>query len=294
MERVQRSGMGLAFALSGAFFYGFNITFAKISAGLGVGGPMIVVERVLVMIAIGLAIGYFNRSSWGVPRSERSAMLALGIGSTGVSICYLSSVAFIPITIAAVIFYTFPILIVLLSPFIDRKPLTLAMAGIVASAFVGVVLVLGSASGDLDPRGLLLAAGASLSAALQFFAGTRCQTTSVPAKIVLTQLIVLPVAAAASFFTGGQFSAETQLAALVPVLLTIGGFVLGFGFHLLALARISASVAGLAFCLEPVVAAFTSALVLGERLAPIQYVGGAIVIVAIMANVFLEKRAVSA
>jgi drug/metabolite transporter (DMT)-like permease len=49
-------------------------------------------------------------------------------------------------------------------------------------------------------------------------------------------------------------------------------------------------VAGLAFCLEPVVAAITSALVLGERLAPIQYAGGAIVIFAIIANVFVERR----
>ena len=58
----------------------------------------------------------------------------------------------------------------------------------------------------------------------------------------------------------------------------------------LALARISASVAGLACCLEPVVAAITSALVLGERLAPIQYMGVAIVIFAIIANVFVERR----
>jgi len=64
-------------------------------------------------------------------------LFALGLGSTGVSICYLSSVAFIPITIAAVIFYTFPILIVVLSPIIDRKPLTFAMMAIVLAAFIG-------------------------------------------------------------------------------------------------------------------------------------------------------------
>lgn len=138
MELVQRSGAGLAFALIGAFFYGFNITFAKIAAELGVGGPMIVAERVLVMIAIGLVIGRLTRASFFVPRNERMSLFALGLGSTGVSICYISSVAFIPITIAAVIFYTFPILIVVLSPFIDRKPLTLAMMAIVIAAFIGV------------------------------------------------------------------------------------------------------------------------------------------------------------
>ncbi|NBQ38204.1 MAG: hypothetical protein EBU34_00100 [Alphaproteobacteria bacterium] len=289
MERVQRSGAGLAFALSGAFFYGFNITFAKIAAELGVGGPMIVAERVLVMIAIGLVIGRLTRASFSVPRNERMPLFGLGIGSTGVSICYISSVAFIPITIAAVIFYTFPILIVVLSPFIDRKPLTLAMMAIVLTAFIGVVLVLGTTDAGLDPKGLLLAAGASISAAIQFFAGTRCRQTGTAAKLVISQVIVLPSALLTVYFTGAIFTVDSQTIAFVPVWLTIGGFVFGFGFQILALARISASVAGLAFCLEPVVAALTSAIVLGERLAPIQYLGGMIVIAAIIATVFAER-----
>lgn len=293
MERVQRSGAGLAFALVGAFFYGFNITFAKIAAELGVGGPMIVAERVLVMIAIGLVIGRLTRASFSVPRNERMPLFGLGLGSTGVSICYISSVAFIPITIAAVIFYTFPILIVVLSPFIDRKPLTLAMMAIALAAFIGVVLVLGTTDAGLDPRGLLLAAGASISAAIQFFAGTRCRQTGTAAKLVISQVIVLPSALLTVYFTGAIFTVDSQMIAFVPVWLTIGGFVFGFGFQILALARISASVAGLAFCLEPVVAALTSAIVLGERLASIQYLGGMIVIAAIIATVFVERSKVA-
>jgi drug/metabolite transporter (DMT)-like permease len=290
MAGAERSSLGLGFALGGAFFYGFNITFAKIASGLGVGGPMIVAERVLVMILIGLVIGFMTRASFAVPNRERLPLFLLGIGSTGVSICYLSSVAFIPITIAAVIFYTFPILIVVMSPLIDRKPLTLAMSGSVVMAFVGVVLVLGTKTAELDPRGLLLAAGASISAALQFFAGTRCRQTGTAAKLVLTQAIVLPSALLTVYATGAAFALDTQIVAFVPVWLTIGGFVLGFGFQILALARISASVAGLAFCLEPVVAAITSAIVLDERLAPLQYFGGTLVIVAIIATVVTERR----
>ncbi|MEI6573348.1 MAG: DMT family transporter [Alphaproteobacteria bacterium] len=286
----EQSGRGIGFALAGAFFYGFNITFAKISAELGVQGPMIVAERVLVMIAIGLVLALVTRSSLYVVKGERVPMALLGLGSMGVSIGYLSSVAFIPITVAAVIFYTFPILIVIASPFVDKKKLTPAMLGIVALAFVGVVLVLGMASGDLDLRGVALAAIASVSAAMQFFAGTRCRESSNAAKIVVTQAIVLPGATASVFATGGVFSMETQILAAVPIWLTIGGFVLGFVFQILALARISATVAGLLFCLEPVVAAITSAIVLDERLLPIQYFGGFLVIAAIALTMVVERR----
>lgn len=286
----EQSGRGIGFALAGAFFYGFNITFAKISAELGVQGPMIVAERVLVMIAIGLVLALVTRSSLRVVEGERAPIALLGLGSMGVSIGYLSSVAFIPITVAAVIFYTFPILIVIASPFVDKKKLTPAMLGIVALAFVGVVLVLGMASGDLDLRGVALAAIASVSAAMQFFAGTRCRESSNAAKIVVTQAIVLPGAIASVFATGGVFSVETQILAAIPIWLTIGGFVLGFVFQILALARISATVAGLLFCLEPVVAAITSALVLDERLLPVQYFGGFLVIAAIALTMVVERR----
>lgn len=287
----QQSGRGIGFALAGAFFYGFNITFAKISSELGVQGPMIVAERVLVMIAIGLCFAALSRSALRIASGEVMPMILLGLGSMGVSIGYLSSVAFIPITVAAVIFYTFPILIVIASPFVDGKKLTPTMLGIVALAFIGVVLVLGMAGGDLDLRGVALALLASVSAAMQFFAGTRCRVTSNAAKIVVTQAIVLPGALASVWATGGLFSIETQVTAAVPIWLTIGGFVLGFVFQILALARISATVAGLVFCLEPVVAAITSAIVLGERLQMVQYFGGFLVIVAIASTMVAERQA---
>ena len=289
-DTSSKSATGMALALSGAFFYGFNITFAKISAEMGVSGPMLVTGRVLVMIALALGVGLIMRASFRVPRENIGAMILLGLGSTGVSICYLSSVAFIPITVAAVIFYTFPILIVLAAPFIDKKKISPALAFIVALAFIGVVLVLGMTRGDLDYRGILLATGASLSAAMQFFAGTRIRGVSTASTLMWTQIIVLPFAAGAMHLTGTFAPMSTFVAASVPVWLTIGGFVFGYGFQILALARISASVAGLAFCLEPVVAALTSAIVLGERLAAIQYFGGSLVIVAIIATVILERR----
>lgn len=287
---ASKSASGMALALSGAFFYGFNITFAKISAEMGVSAPMLVTGRVLVMIILALGLGLLMRASFRVPRDNIGAMILLGLGSTGVSICYLSSVAFIPITVAAVIFYTFPILIVLAAPFVDKKKITPALAFVVALAFIGVVLVLGMTSGDLDYRGILLATGASLSAAIQFFAGTRCRGASTASTLMWTQVIVLPFAAGAMHLTGTFAPMATFFAASTPVWLTIGGFVLGYGFQILALARISASVAGLAFCLEPVVAALTSAIVLGERLAPVQYFGGTLVIAAIIATVALERR----
>ena len=69
--------------------------------------------------------------------------------------------------------------------------------------------------------------------------------------------------------------------------MTIGGYVLGFLLQFLALGRITAVAAGIVYCTEPVVAALSSALILGETLSPLQIAGGALVLAAIMANVLL-------
>jgi drug/metabolite transporter (DMT)-like permease len=194
------------------------------------------------------------------------------------------------VTVAAVIFYTFPVLIVLATPLVDGRRVSLAQLGIVALAFVGVVLVVGTAFSGLDPRGLALAAMASVSAVMQFFAGTRCRQSGTLAKVFWLQLIGFPVAVTTAVLTAGMGSPALLAQAPAAVIMTILGFLVGFVLQIMALARINASTAGLAFCLEPVVAALTAALVLGERMDPVQYAGGALVITAIVVNVLVERR----
>jgi drug/metabolite transporter (DMT)-like permease len=207
-----------------------------------------------------------------------------------VGLCYLSSVAFIPVTVAAVVFYTFPILIVLASPFVEGTRLTPALLGVVALATLGVGLVVGPAFGDLDWHGLALAFAASIATAIQFFAAARCRRTGVMAKTFWIHLLVLPTAALISL-AAGQLAPPSALA-LAPfaVAMTIGGYIIGFVLQFVALGRITAVAAGIIYCAEPVVAALSSALILNETLAPLQIAGGALVLAAIVANVLLEQR----
>ena len=121
-------------------------------------------------------------------------------------ICYLSSVAFIPVTVAAVMFYTYPVLIVLASPLVDGKPpLPRRCSASSRLALAGVVLVLGPGLDSLDPRGLALALLARASPALsQFFAAAALRRRGRgPAKIFWVHVIVLPAALAAAVATGG-------------------------------------------------------------------------------------------
>ncbi len=281
---------GMSMALAGALFYGVNIAYARMAAGAGVSGALMVAWRTVMMVVVAVAIAKIARASLAVPREERAAVAGLGLSSACVALCYISSVALIPVTVAAVIFYTFPVLIVLASPFVDKRPLTPALVGTALLAFAGVVLVVGPALSDLNPLGVALAFGASLAAVVQFFAGARAPMTPTLAKVVWVQVLMFPTAFVIAALTAGTLSPAVFAEAPLAVALTIGLYVVAFVFHMVAMTRIPAVVAGLAFCAEPVVAALASAAVLDERLAPLQYLGGAMVIAAIAMNVVVESR----
>jgi drug/metabolite transporter (DMT)-like permease len=281
---------GLLLAIGSASLYGFNIVFARMASFAGASGTAIVVYRVLLMLALVAAVAVVARRSLAMARDERGKLLLLGISSAVQGICYLSSVAFIPVTVAAVVFYTYPILIVLASPFVEKTRLTPALIIVVAVASFGVCLVVGPAFTGLDWRGLALAFGASVATAIQFFTAARCTKTSVVAKVFWIQLIVLPTALFISLVTGQL--APPSILALAPfaVAVTIGGYLGGFVLQFLALGRISAVAAGIIFCTEPVVASITSAAILGEILSPVQVAGGTLVLGAIITNVLLDQR----
>jgi drug/metabolite transporter (DMT)-like permease len=287
---VSPGSAGLLFALAAASLYGVNIVSTRFAALAGISGVTLVFYRVFLMLALMLAAAALWRAPLRVPPGERGAMAVLGLASAALGTSYLSSVAFIPVTVAVVIFYTYPVLIVLASPFVEGARLTASLLGVVTLAVVGVALVVGPAFDGLDWRGLVLAATASVATAVQFFAAARCRATGLIAKTVWINVVVLPVSAVIALASGALAPPQLLLAAPVAVAVTIGCYVLGFVFQFAALARSSAVVAGIAFCAEPVVAALTSAAMLGERLSWLQLAGGALVLAAIMTNVLADQR----
>lgn len=290
MSHHPAGSAGLLLALGSATLYGLNIGYARLASFAGVSGSTIVVYRVLVMLVLaGIAALALGRSL-KVERDEQGTVGLLGLATAFVGVCYLSSVAYIPVAVAVVVFYTFPVLIVLASPFVDGTRLTPALLAVAALALAGVVLVVGPAFAGLDGRGLALAAGASVATAAQFFAAVRARRTSVFAKTFWIHLIVLPTSALIGILAGNLAPPSVLMLAALPVAITIGAYVLGFVMQFMALTRITAVAAGIAYCAEPVVAALAAPLILGETLTPIQILGGTLVIAAIIANVTLESR----
>lgn len=284
-----RERQGLVLALTSAAAFGINIVSAQIAGQAGLSGPLLVFYRVLLMLALVGGVAFLSRGSLALQRDQRLPVLLFGLATALVGIAYLSSVAFVPVSVAAVVFYTFPVLIVLAEPVLTSAPFRADRLAIALVAFLGVALVVGPDLHGLDPRGLALAMLASLSATVQFFAAARCANTPTLPKLFWSHVVILPVTALVLLVTGGFLPPQTFLLAPIAVAVTYGGYVIGFLFQILALARIAPGPAGLAFCAEPVFAVIIAAFVLAERLGALQYAGCALVITAIATNVILEQ-----
>lgn len=281
---------GIAFALASAGAFGSNIVSAQLAGQAGLSGPLLVFYRVFIMLALlGLA-AMLLRISWKVPPGQIRPLVAFGLTSALVGSAYLSSVAFVPVSVAAVVFYTFPVLVVLAEPLLTRTRFSLDRLLVALVAFLGVALVVGPSLDGLDPRGLALALAAAVLAAAQFFAASACADTPVAPKLFWSHLLILPVTIAILWLVAGFQPPQAIAAAPIAFTVTTGTYLLGFLLQVMALARIAPGLAALAFCAEPVFSVLIAAIVLGERLGPVQYAGGALVVGAIMANVILEQK----
>lgn len=282
---------GLSLGLLAALCYGANVPYAKLAAEAGANGPTVVFYRAFLLVALLGGLGLARGGTLAVARPWRLPVFGLGIATSFVGLCYISSVAFIPVGIATILYYTYPLLILVASPLVDGERLTLARLAIFALAFIGLVIALGADFGALDWRGLVLALMGAAAAALQFFCAARATRGVNPAVAGFwTQLILIPIALAACLASGRLASPAVLFAAAVPVGLHIGLFVLAFAVHLTAARLTPPAALGLVFCAEPVASILLATQVLDEHLTPEQVSGGTLVLIAVVASVLMESR----
>jgi drug/metabolite transporter (DMT)-like permease len=244
--------------------------------------PRFVIAAV-VFVAIARLLGHAMP-----PRSKRAGLAAMGAAYVAQAICYFGALRYIPAGLAALLLYLFPLFVVLLSRAFGHEPITRTRVAALLASLVGTGLAIGPQAvvdGGLDWRGVALGLAAALVYAGYIVGGARA-TRGLP-----------PFVAAAAIMSHGALF----VAAIVGLRLAFGlpvafvGDALGWG-AILAIALVSTVVAVSTFfaglarlgpartsvisTLEPVVTVALAALLLGERLHPMQLAGGALVLAA--------------
>lgn len=283
---------GTVFALIGAGLYGANIPAARASSQAGMPGAELIFYRALILIPVLGAVALAMRQSLRLAASERGTIIRLAISAGLTATFYLSALDHLTVPLTVVIFYTFPLLVMVISNRIEGRRLERRQIGIFAVAFVGLMLAVGPSFDQLNPRGVAYALIAACACAAMFILAGRVEGPPVR-TMFWTQVGQGPIALTFSLLNGGPVPLSTFLNAPVAISIAMGAYAIAFIFQLLASQRISASRAGLLFLFEPVTAMVIAGFFLGEMLAPIQILGVALILSALAAEVLLDAPAAS-
>lgn len=292
---LNRAGLGIACALGAASLYGLVPNFVRAAYENGIPPIESTLFRTFV-IAIAFALLAVARGErLVIPRAAMPSFAGQSVATLFVSVAYLGSVQFIPVGLAVIIFFLFPVVIMLLAPVVEGRNPGFLRVIVAILAFCGLAVAVGPSFDDLDIRGVTLAALGSGGAALQFFSGRAISRHMTPAAFgSLVHMVILPpillvVLHAGSgtlrFFPGGS-AAPAGMAFLSGVGLV---YVFAYMVQMLSLRFAPASTVAPFFNVEPVVTTAIAAAILGERLQVNQYAGGGLVLAALVASSFIGR-----
>lgn len=295
MLRTTRSGslVGLGLALTSALAFGASGAFMKPVLESGWSPGAAVLARVLVAAAVLLVPTLLLlRGRYGLLWQARWRVLSFGaIAVAGTQLAYFAAIERIPVSMALLIEYLAPVLLVLLAWARTRRvPRAVVLAGTVLS-LVGLALVIGPGDvGGVDLLGVGFGLLAAVGLAAYFLLAAVPEEVPpvamagaglIVGAIVLGVLGLLGVVPMRAHLDDVPLL-ETSVSWFVPIVV-VGVVATAFAYvtGIAATVRLGSRVASFVGLLEVVFAALLAWVLLGEALGPVQLLGGALIVVGI-------------
>jgi probable blue pigment (indigoidine) exporter len=278
-ERLYTLGPGLIAAIS----FGVTDTLAKLIFAAGV--DVLTLAFIRGVVGIGVVFLYLRLDPPRAPHRPRERVVALALGMLFAAIVYglFKGIDLTTVPIAVLTYFIYPLLTGIGGAIfgLDRLGWRGAFAAIVA--FIGLTLMLGASPQYLSVAGVALAAGAALCRAA-FLLVTRAELQDADPRLttwysLLSSTVVLGIAEAA---TMNWHTPQTAYAWMLIIILSIGVATAILTLYM-STVRIGPFHSALIMNLEPLLATLLSAVLLGEVITPVQAVGGAIMLAALVA-----------
>jgi len=268
--------------LLAATCYALNSTFAAMSYAHGT-DPLSVLTARSIVGSLGLFLLLkFKKTPLKLTPRELLAACGLAVLFTLAAFLILSSFQFIPVALAILIFYLFPLLTAFGAWVFFREPLHPIFIAMLIAALVGLALALGTGAGDLDPEGAGLALGSAFVVAFLMLFNGRL----VWGKDSRPYTLVIFSATAVIFIVAdvavGRFALPTGVAGWGAFAGVAIAHSVAFIVMVMAVSMIGAVRVSLFLNFEPVATIAIGALILDQILMPLQLLGATIVIAAVV------------
>lgn len=269
-------------ALASATFFAVITPIATFVYSAGGNSVTLVLVRLVAVVLLTILIAIILKQMPTIDRRKLPQLIAFALCTFGQGFCYLSSVAYIPVSLAALLLYTWPFMAAIASPLIGEKRPTNFQMICFLGAFAGLALAFAPSLDNLDPRGVILALLAGVfTVGLVLFGRVILQTASPLSVSLYGNAVAMVFAGLFVPIMGGFVLPQTSTGAIALGFICIA-FSLAIATQLIALRITKASVAAIIYNMEPVVSIAIAFILLGEILTPPQYMGGVIVLAALL------------
>ena len=292
--------VGITFVLLAAAGFGIGAPLARVAGELGFSPATFSFWRAVasvvalsLMLLIGIAMRRAETTPWSsISRLERIQLAAMGLFVAGTTLGIFSALESISVALALIIFYSYPTMVAVAAVRLYGESLGPRRLAAILMASVGMVLVVVAPSGDSGVEGVLLVG------VLFAFGAALCQTGY--ALVASRGFASVPIFQASTLMRG--LSVVFYLLVLIPVVLLMGDLdrlvgpldgaeawvvIIVAGVFSAALPtaalvagyrRVGPTRGAVLMLFEPVVGVLLAALWLAERPAPLQLVGGLLVL----------------
>ena len=287
------SKIGTALILLAGCFWGSMGIFVRKLGTYGFSAIQIVSIRItLAALIFSLVLLVKDRSGFKISPKDIPLFLGLGFGSIlFFTICYFTAITMMPLSTAAILLYTSPVWIMLMSIFFFHEKLDRRKLIALALAFAGCVLVSGISGEGMTVTGLLIGLGSGIGYGLYSILG-KVALRKYSSYTVTTYTFIF--AAVGSWIISrpadmmGKFSSASDLVFLIffCFLTALITAVIPFLSYTLGLESVEASKAGIIATIEPMVATLIGILVFAEKLT---IMSGAGILLILASVVILTK-----
>ncbi|MGK0269766.1 MAG: drug/metabolite transporter (DMT)-like permease [Cocleimonas sp.] len=274
--------LGVLLSLSGATFFALSITTARWSYDYNTNTQTVMLVRFVTLIAIMLIWNKRKNISLKLPKEDAvkcsilGAFYFMGIAS------YLASVAYMPVGLAVLILYTFPILVILSTAILNRRKPSLLQLFAVVIAFIGLFIALDINADNTQPIGIILATMAAVGVTINMIGSADILKRIDFSLFGLYQAVVVAaISALLVLFTGGLSLPDEPKGWIILGVMLLS-FIIAYLSVYTSLKVIGAVRTSTIMNLEPIMTIIFAIALLQEQMTIEKLIGGVIVLFAIL------------
>lgn len=288
-KKQNTAALGSALIILAGVFWGSMGLFVRALTDYGFDSIQIVALRLsvaaVVFVALSLALG---RGKWRIAARDIPLFLALGLGSIlFFTVCYFTAIGVMTLSAAAILLYTSPIWVMLMSCVFFKERLTGKKLTALLCAFGGCMLVSGISGGTLSLAGLAVGLCSGIGYGLYSILGAVALKKYPPLTVTAGTFAVAALGAwciCAPTELVGKLVAAPDVGALVLLIVAAGLItaVVPFAAYTVGLKYTEPGSAAILATVEPMVATLLGAAVYGEKITPTSALGVALILAAIV------------